>query len=51
MEGILFDASVHFGQFSLASEEWRIASKNSQIMIATKGQKGAKGVATFNENS
>ncbi len=48
---ILFDASIHLGQFTLTSDEDRIACKNSQALLATKGQTGVAGVCTFNENS
>jgi len=47
----LFDASVHLGQFSLSDNDLRIACKNAQALLATKGQAGMVGVCTFNENS
>lgn len=48
---LLFDASIHLGQFCLDDEVQRIACKNSQAQIATKGRQGIVGVCTFNENS
>lgn len=51
MKKILFDSSIHFGQFCINSEEIRIACKNSQVLISTKPNKENIGIVTFNENS
>lgn len=48
---ILFDASVHLGQFHPTSDEVRVACKNSQISISTKPEKIIIAIAPFNENS
>jgi hypothetical protein len=48
---IVFDASIHLGQFSLGSEDARVACKNSQVRISTKGTTDVVGVVTFEENS
>jgi len=48
---ILFDASVHLGQFCLTSEEQRIGCKNSQVAISTAPNEETIGVVSFNENS
>ncbi|MEK9159912.1 MAG: DUF6190 family protein [Patescibacteria group bacterium] len=48
---IVFDASIHLGQFCLRSEEIRIACKNSQISISTKPGYEIVGVVSFNEIS
>lgn len=50
MVKLFFDASIHFGQFSLQSEAIRIACKNSQIAISNKPQVDCVGLTTFNEN-
>jgi len=47
---ILFDASVHLGQFSLASEQIRIGCKNSQASISSKESATRAGFWTDNEN-
>lgn len=51
MKKILFDASVHLGQFCLSSEGVRVACKNSQVSISTKPDNKTIGLITFNENS
>lgn len=51
MTKILFDASVHLGQFCINSEDIRIACKNSQASISAKPGSEIVGVVTFNENS
>lgn len=51
MNKIIFDASIHLGQFCITSEDIRIASKNSQTAISTRPQEEIVGVITFNENS
>ena len=48
---ILFDASIHFGQFNPRDEAMRIACKNSQVAIATKPGGAIRALAPFNENS
>ena len=48
---ILFDASVHFGQFALNSEATRIGCKVSQVSISSGDSKDVIGVVSFNENS
>jgi len=51
MKKIVFDNSVHLGQFSLSDEKMRIAAKNSQILISQKPVQDIIGVESFNENS
>ncbi|MFY9484486.1 MAG: DUF6190 family protein [Patescibacteria group bacterium] len=51
MKKIMFDATIHLGQFSLANEELRLAAKGSQALISLKGQEKNIGVITYNENS
>ena len=51
MTKIIFDASIHFGQFCINSEDTRIACKNSQASISAKPESEIVGVVTFNENS
>lgn len=48
---IVFDASIHLGQFTLGSEDLRVACKNSQVRISAKGGTDVIGVVTFEENS
>ncbi len=48
---ILFDASVHLGQFHPTDEAIRVASKNSQASISSIGGDENESVITFNENS
>ncbi len=48
---IVFDASIHLGQFSLDSQDMRVACKNSQVRISAKGSADVVGVVTFEENS
>ncbi|OGN05734.1 MAG: hypothetical protein A2831_03645 [Candidatus Yanofskybacteria bacterium RIFCSPHIGHO2_01_FULL_44_17] len=51
MKKIVFDNSIHLGQFSITDESMRIASKNSQIMISEKSNDEIIGVESFNENT
>ncbi len=51
MEKILFDTSIHLGQFSITDEAVRIACKNSQAMISVKPDTNVIGIESFNENS
>lgn len=51
MDTILFDASIHLGQFSLANETIRLACKVSQSSLGEKSKTGIKGFISFNENS
>jgi hypothetical protein len=50
MKKILFDASIHLGQFDIENEERRISCKNSQASISEKSGEGLIGYYTFNEN-
>lgn len=51
MKRILFDTSVHLGQFAISSEDVRIACKNSQASLSKKSVSDTIGIVTFNENS
>lgn len=51
MTKILFDTSIHLGQFCINSEDMRIACKNSQASVSAKPGSEIVGVVTFNENS
>src|SRR5262245_10271788 len=46
---IVFDASVHVGQFATSDEARRVACKNSQAALAGGGP--LVGLVTFDENS
>jgi len=48
---LVFDTSIHLGQFCIADERVRIAAKNSQVMISTKPEHQVLGIESFNENS
>jgi len=48
---ILFDNSVHLGQFCINNERVRISAKNSQIIISSKPNTECVGVESFNENA
>ena len=48
---IVFDNSIHLGQFCTSNEQMRIAAKNSQIMISLKPNTDCLGVESFNENA
>ena len=48
---ILFDNSIHLGQFCISDEAMRISAKNSQIMISEKPKVDIIGVESFNENT
>lgn len=48
---IVFDASIHLGQFCTHSEDIRIASKNAQIALSAKPTEDFIGAISFNENS
>lgn len=51
MTKIVFDNSIHLGQFNIDNNSMRIAAKNSQIMISTKPIREVIGIESFNENS
>lgn len=51
MKKIVFDSSVHLGQFCITDESMRIACKNSQAMISAKSGTDVVGIISFNENS
>jgi predicted nucleic acid-binding protein len=51
MKRIVFDNSIHLGQFNIGDELMRISSKNSQAMISAKPESEVIGIETFNENS
>lgn len=48
---VLFDSSIHVGQFHIRNEGTRVACKNSQVHISSKPQAEIVGVVSFNENS
>lgn len=48
---ILFDNSIHLGQFCISNEQMRISAKNSQVMISQKPDTECVGVESFNENA
>jgi hypothetical protein len=48
---ILFDNSIHLGQFAIHNEALRIAAKNSQIQISMKPGSDCVGIESFNENT
>ncbi len=48
---IVFDNSVHLGQFCITDEQIRVAAKNSQIMVSKKPDTARIGVESFNENT
>ncbi|MFT7557398.1 MAG: hypothetical protein ACI83D_000062 [Planctomycetota bacterium] len=47
---IIFDASIHLGQFCINDEAIRVACKNSQTSIKTTQNAGPAASYTFNEN-
>ncbi len=47
---VLFDASVHLGQFCLSSDEVRFGCKGSQAGLSRKGEEECVGLWTDNEN-
>jgi len=51
MSKIVFDTSIHLGQFRTDQDDVRVACKNSQTAISTKGDDEIIGVVTFNENT
>lgn len=51
MKKILFDSSIHLGQFCTNNESLRLACKNSQVSLSTKPKKETIGVISFDENS
>jgi hypothetical protein len=50
MKTILFDASIHFGQFCINNEDLRIRCKNSQAMLLPNEDADRKGFYTYFEN-
>jgi hypothetical protein len=48
---LVFDNSIHLGQFCIRDERLRIAAKNSQVMISTMPDAQVTGIESFNENS
>ncbi len=51
MKKIVFDNSIHLGQFCISNEAIRVASKNSQAMLSSKGENEIVGIESFNENT
>ena len=51
MTKVLFDASIHLGQFCSTDEATRFACKNAQVRISDKNTGEVIGVCTYNENS
>lgn len=51
MKKIVFDNSIHLGQFSTTDESLRIACKNSQAMLSAKYDSTVIGIESFNENA
>ncbi len=47
---VLFDASLHLGQFCLSSDEVRFGCKTSQANLSRKGEDECVGLWTDNEN-
>jgi hypothetical protein len=48
---IIFDTSIHLGQFNISDETTRIAAKNSQVSISMRPDAEVVGTVSFNENS
>ncbi|HEX7313622.1 MAG TPA: DUF6190 family protein [Pyrinomonadaceae bacterium] len=48
---IVFDTSIHLGQFDINDEATRIAAKNSQASISRRPDAEVVGAVSFNENS
>ena len=48
---IVFDNSIHLGQFCITDEQMRVLAKNSQIMISQKPETECIGIESFNENT
>lgn len=48
---IVFDNSIHLGQFCISDEPSRIAAKNSQALISLKPDDRRIGIESFNENT
>jgi hypothetical protein len=46
---LVFDSSIHLGQFCITDEQTRILAKNSQIMISDKPDNAVTGIESFNE--
>lgn len=46
---LVFDNSIHLGQFSINNERLRVGAKNSQILISAKPSTKVVGVESFNE--
>ena len=51
MKKIVFDNSIHLGQFNIADESMRISAKNSQVMLSGKSDQEVVGIESFNENA
>ena len=51
MKKIVFDNSIHLGQFAISNEQLRIACKNSQITLSNKTEEEVVGIESFNENT
>ena len=51
MKKIVFDNSIHLGQFAITDEAVRIATKNSQVMLSNKSEQKVIGIESFNENA
>ena len=51
MRRVVFDNSIHLGQFCFLRGEMRVTAKNMQIKLASEGAPGVLGVESFNENS
>lgn len=48
---LIFDTSIHLGQFNISDEATRIAAKNSQVSISKCPDSEVVGTVSFNENS
>lgn len=51
MKKIVFDNSIHLGQFAIKNEQLRIVCKNSQIILSNKTENEVVGIESFNENT
>lgn len=51
MKKIVFDNSIHLGQFAINNEQLRIACKNSQVILSNKAEEEVVGIESFNENT
>lgn len=48
---VVFDNSIHLGQFSTTKKDLRIFAKNLQVSLSSVNKDGVIGIETYNENS